>query len=594
MKFLSKPFLAVAMVAILAAILSTASAIDFSKPSVVISFGGYNKTIADLNALGQATGQPGMGSSLDMMAKMMIQGFDTLDPNKPWGMASYYSEETKPGRPSPFFIFIPVSDITKLVAMLEGFGLKGEKISDQFYKFQGPTQDESAEEDPIFIKQQGNWVFIAPKETPLDNLPTDPASLLGDLNKKYLFAVRVNAKNGGMKWLESFGGEMFQAATMGPQVGELLASGELDGKTPQEVAETVKKNSSSTSGLAQLGPAGVLLQQAGDQIDTLTLGVLFDKAGRKMKDLQLDLQVTAIPGTDLEKKIGSAIELTSDFAGFYDPTATIALNISSQGTKETIEQMTQKVAMFQQHAIEELAQHNLNEDELETAKEWIARLTKTIEATVVKGRLDTGFQLKYAPGKSVALFGIKVVNGQECDEVVRQLSELLAKEAGAPASIALDVGSIDGMKFHKIQPLPASPIFGEDPEVLVGISDEAVYVGIGKDSIKSLESVIQKSKSSNAQKLPIARISLDVPQMLQMVNNGSPEDEAPIPEEVLKMFGSSAGNNITIQMIPSKSGITYRLELSPSMIGTLLKSGMSSVMPMPGGGGGMPMMPMPR
>ena len=584
MKFLSKPFLAVLMVAVL---ISTASAVDFSKPSAVASFGGYNKMIADVNALGQAAGQPQMGGLVDMMVKGMLQGQDIFDPSKPWGTIYAQGGED----PKAALSFMPISDLEKLSAVVKAFQMQGEKISDGYYKFTMATPVPGAAANAVFVKQQGAWAFAAPEEALLENLPADPEALLGNLPKDYLIAIQVIPKNGGVKWLEGTFGSMMQAYMMGQQTGQLLASG----KSPQEVQELMQNSPAPTMSLAQLGPGGVELQENLDQIDTLTLGVKCDKAGSQLKDLQFDLQVKTLPSSELEKKIGSASQLTSDFAGFYDPAAAIAVNISSEGNAEIIADLKEKVAVFQQHALDELAQQELNEDELKIAKDWIARLTKMIDATVEKGRFDAGFQFKYAPGESTALFGIKVVNGQDCDEMVQQLLQLVAREDGASSDVASDVATVDGIKFHRFGRVANDPIFGENSEGVIGVSNDVIYVGVGKDPVESLKAVIEKSKSLNTEKLPTVRISLDLPQVLQLINDQSPEGQGPIPPQVSAMFAPGKANNVTFQVIPEKGGLMYRFELPSSIVGSAFKAGMGNFMPMPGaGGGGMPMMPMPR
>lgn len=599
MLFSRQSCLTVASVALLFLAVSSARAVDFSKPSAVGSFSGYNQAIAELNSLGQATGQPGMGSGLDMMAKMMVKGIDAIDPSRPWGFASYYSEETEPNRPSPFIIFVPVSDMAKFVAMLEGFGMKGEQISEGYYKFSAAQTGETAKEDPMFVKQQGNWVLIGPREVPFDSVSIDPSSLLAGLDQKYLLALQINGQNDGIQWIEGAIGESMRAATVGQQFAALSASG----KSPEEIAEIMKNMPAPKFSLADLGPNGASLAKMAEQVDTLTLGILFDKDGDQMKDLQIDLQVKALPGTDLAKEMDASTEQASDFAGFYNTAAAFTLNLSQSMTEETIAQVKQRVLLFRQLAIAEIAQEDLNDDELEMAKDWIARFAKMIEATADQGQHDSGLEFQYTPGASTVLFGIKVVDGKELDAMLRQLNEMILaseEKEETPASVVLDVDSVGEVQFHKLQAefSELDALFGAAPEVILGVSDDALYVGIGKNATAGLKAAIQKSKSMSSEKVLPSRIAVDIPQVLKLVNDSAPDGEAVIPPNVLAMFGSKKGNQVVLSTVPIEGGMIQRLEISPSIIGNLFKSAQGMMMPgMPSGGGmpgGMPMMPMPR
>jgi hypothetical protein len=561
----------IATVALAALVASPVFAsVDFNKPSVVVSFSGYKQAIADIDSLGEATGQPGMGQGLDMMVKMILQGkLDALNLNRPCGAAAYYAENVPEGRPSPFLIFLPVSDMQKFVKTLEGMKYKSKKIDEDHYQF---WQAPSGEEDPVCVKKQGNWLFISSKDLPLTNLPADPVSLLGGLEKKYLVAVQLNGKNQGVKWLEDIVLDTLHSfqTSMARAFAGMAGPGEF---TPPPRPK-----------LADLGPGGQMLEESGKEVDTITIGLKFDKSNNKMTDLQLDLQITALPGTALAKRFNAAPEQPSRFAGFYDPSAAVTMNVSSQLDQASIAQMKQQLAMFKQQALAGLATHDLNEDEMAAAKNWIERLSKSINSTITEGNIDAGLKFKYAENASTFIFGAKLVDAKECDYVLRQLSQLLSKQQDVPVKLTLDAENLDDeIKLHKLGPAPPSPLLGPNPDCYIGVSSDAIFVALGTQSVETLKAALKRSKKMAGDKVPTVRLSVDVAQVVQMANELSPEN---MDQQVVAQLGSGNGKNVKLTVTPIANGMTQTLEVSPKVVRALMDMGMAQGM-----GGGAPGLP---
>ena len=49
--------------------------------------------------------------------------------------------------------------------------------------------------ESVYVTQKGKWTYIAQKKETFAAVSNDPASLLGDMPKRYLFAVRASVKN---------------------------------------------------------------------------------------------------------------------------------------------------------------------------------------------------------------------------------------------------------------------------------------------------------------------------------------------------------------------------------------------------------------
>ncbi len=92
-------------------------------------------------------------------------------------------------RISRIYGFLPVSDL----AAVNGFdeepydGRESEGRNGVYEVPAGPVS--------VYVTQKGKWAYIAQKKETFAAVSNDPASLLGDMPKRYLLAVRASVKN---------------------------------------------------------------------------------------------------------------------------------------------------------------------------------------------------------------------------------------------------------------------------------------------------------------------------------------------------------------------------------------------------------------
>ena len=85
------------------------------------------------------------------------------------------------------FVFIPVTDLSKLLDVAAALGVIAEEGDDGIFELVVQAQT-------IFVKEQGGWAFVAQDAAALANLPGDPMDLIGELSKEYDVAVRLNVQ----------------------------------------------------------------------------------------------------------------------------------------------------------------------------------------------------------------------------------------------------------------------------------------------------------------------------------------------------------------------------------------------------------------
>ncbi len=103
-----------------------------------------------------------------------------------------------------------------------------------------------------------------------------------------------------------------------------------------------------------------------------------------------------------------------------------------------------------------------------------------------------------------AVFGVRIADGMKLDEAFKKLAKALADEDSKPAEFLklfkFDVEKYEGVGFHvaKLPPGNAkvADVFGNPVQIVVGINDSSLYMGVGKDPIAVIKKAIDASKAS--------------------------------------------------------------------------------------------------
>ena len=154
------------------------------KPIVTVAFSGYGDLISDLNFVGNLAGNPQLGAAVDMMAMMGTGGheFKSLDRSKPWGALVFAD-----GGAIRILGFVPLANLEELKAILEANAVELEEADG--------VVTASVNDQNVYLKSEGGWVFLGNQAEVLGKLPKDPVAALKGLEKAYNLAVRVDMQN---------------------------------------------------------------------------------------------------------------------------------------------------------------------------------------------------------------------------------------------------------------------------------------------------------------------------------------------------------------------------------------------------------------
>jgi hypothetical protein len=311
------------------------------------------------------------------------------------------------------------------------------------------------------------------------------------------------------------------------------------------------------------------LTQLIQETDRVTLGWEVDKAGKKT---YLDVNFTAVEGTELAKQMALVQEAKSAFAGFLLPDAALTFHGHGQSSDAEVEQVTAMLAQLRGQAMKGIDQDgNLsNDEERQTAKTVVNELLDVADATVKAAKMDCGAALVLKPGSLGFVAGGFVADGQKIAEAVKKLAGLAATKDPNFPGVNFDAETYEGVKFHTAKIPMRTPneqvrtILGDPMELVIGTGKQSAYVAFGKDPSRLLKSVLDASSSDSGKNLPPSQLRVSLSPVLAFVAAADPNPQIKAALEAAKEY---AGNDaISLTSTPIKNGCAVRLEVEEGVL----------------------------
>jgi hypothetical protein len=515
------------------------------QPVAVVSIAGIDSILKDVNTLANAAGLGAEAAPL-ALAGAQAQAFG-LDTKKPWGAVVFLNTAAPKG-----FAFIPVSNFQQLLNMGKALNVPIVDAGNGLYSVVGPQGNK------VFLKEQNGWLFVAPSEDNLADLPADPSTLLEGLNKLYTFAIKANIKN--------------VPADMRNQLVSLIKAGAQGGLRRLPGEDETQFNLRQKMIDLQIDQFGTVL----DQTEQFTLGWSTDSVAKKTA---IDINMTAIAGSELAKRYASSA-IKSDFNGFNSPDSAATLHFAQKMDADSIKQVGQALENARANAMKGIDNDNSipNEDGKKMVKEIVNQLFDVAKATIEAGKIDGGAVLHLAGKNLTFAAGAAVADGAAIESALKKLVEIAKNEPDFPG-VNFDVEKYQGIRFHTTSiPNPdpqAQQIFGEKIDVALGIGDKSAYLAVGKDTIKTLKSIIDKSAAATSENTLPAEFAISLGQVL---NFTSQFDQNPVLASVAAEVAKvGAQDHVRVQSKSIPNGATAHIEVEEGVlraIGAGIKSGM--------------------
>ena len=514
-----------------------------AKPIVVVAFSGYEALISDLNFVGSLSGNPQLGAALNMLATMATGGQElkSLDKSKPWG-ALLSSENTE----IQGLGFVPLADLEELKTLLEANGT-------DFEEADGLLTTTINDQD-LCLKSEGGWLFVSNEAESLAKLPKDPAAALGGLEKSYNLAVRVNVQSIP---------EMYRSMFL-----NLVETGLVGGafQSPDESDEQFARREEVTK------KAVDEVKRAANEIDSVQFGIAIDE---EVPSLYLDIQSTALPGTETARRIMLSKGLKTRFGGFVAPGAAVTYNGIARIEGLQIAQLNMAIDTFRTNIHDELDDQDLPEEVEAKSKKLVDDAFGVLTDTITEGELDLGVLALAAEGRVTLLGGIHVADGAKVEKLLKTLVEEAAKEA-PPLKDAVKFNAAEhaGVQLHTLT-VPTNlldapnmtDLFGEELVLVVGTTEKAAYLSVGADPLNAIKKAIDDSQAGDKD-LPPSRLTVSVGAIAKLIAQYAPEDDVRNGAEMLaaKLADGKGKDQITITTTIPENGQKIRIEIEEDLL----------------------------
>lgn len=542
---------ALAVVALLAGN-QMASAQQESKPLVVVSFAGYDQLKSDIAYLGKLGGSPQMADNLEGLLGLFTggQGLAGVDKSKPWGTVV-----TTDGFQFSATAFLPVTDLDQLTGALAGF-VQPKDAGDGIKEIQ-------VGENPLYVKQQGNWAFLARDTMMLTNLPDDPGALLQGLEKEYDLAVRAYVNN----IPDVFRQMAIDQMKIGVEQGLQPDEDETDEEFQARVDVTRKQ-------------VDQMITMIND-LNTITVGWAIDQT---MAATYLDFGMTALPDTETAAKFAAFKSITSNFAGFTSESSIFSLHATQPIAQDEIDQLLQTISTLGDQIDKEIEKS----EEIETdedramAKDLVAKMIDVAKKTVQGGKIDGAVSM-VGEGPYTLVAGGKVADTEQVSEMIKSALNWGAQQNDIK-DLKIDEETADGVTYHSFGPKQPKEenkdIFGEDPRITIGVGAEAVYLAIGQNGIATIKEAIAQSAAKQSEEVSPMEFSLSLTPFVEMAAKGEPDN---MQLQMLAQQLESTGKDhirVISKIVPNGSLARFLAEED-----VLTLFGKAAAMGAPGGGG---------
>ncbi len=514
------------------------------KPLVVVTFSGYDELMKDLEYVGQLSGKPEMAKTVEGLLGFFTQGqgLNGLDKTRPWGAIV-----ATDGASFPKAVFLPVIDIEKLMASLVAFVGVPQDAGEGIWQI-----EVQANQMPLFVKAEGGWARIAQQPEDIKLLPKDPSALLGGLEKQYDIAVRTLMKN--------IPEELKQMGIGFIQQGIEGSLQPMENEDDESFQQRKK--------LAQ-AQVDAMIAQFND-LEHFTIGWNIDRPGKKT---YFDFSTTAIPGSKTAQQLAQIKDLQSQYHGFFDPKAMIAMGTVSKFTPEDAEQGRQQLEAARAQLTRELEKSE--EFPTPEAKAAVTSLVSDL-FDLANGMLDSGktdLALSVnGSGPFTVVLGGHVGEGANLAQLVEKIANVVKIE-GMLSSFEKDFSQQDGVSFHKIAiKAPGEPeaekvarlVGPGDIQLIVGTGKDRLYVGAGANALQALQTAMAQSKRPAATPMMPMHLTISMSALLKAVAH---LDDSKAELALLGGMLEQTGNDkVRLTYQASGNTVTARLEAQEGVI----------------------------
>ncbi len=531
--------------------LASTTLADETKPILVVSLKGQQHLIDDLEYIGstrafqehdrEKQGQKFVDSIVNrFMRKLLeIEKFDLrelpgIDMERPWGFTVLTDEVNIVP-----LAFLPVTDLDAFLEYAKEFS------ADRVQEAEGGLYEiNMTDTETVFIKLEGDWVFIGQGPDNLVSLP-NPEELLGDLPLRYDLGVQINFQE-----IPAFLRDMVLDSS--DRLMELLPLDSLQGLT----------------GMLGDDP-GKMLNLMLTQIDQVTIGSSIDAESH---NATFEVTVRPLDDSAAQRHFATLPEATTRFGVLVNPDSAIMAHVTIAEMDDRTTQLAMKtVNDYHQQVMTaiEATEEVTTDREREVFVELVTSFTEITTAAIETGSVDMAVRVTGNSGSMTMVAATTVADREPVDALVGRIAELAQGDPGFE-KIELEVTEQDGVAIHAFK-LAANAegevasagtgimktLFGDAMEIYVAVGEDTFFLAVGAEGLEQLKAAMKMEEKLVS---PMEMV-MDFKPVIDLLGGlAGDNQQIKVVMGVLRMQLISIDSHVTLSLNPSSDGIVLRGE----------------------------------
>lgn len=515
-------------------VVSHAALAQTPKPVLVVSIASLRKNLDDLSYATRIAGAEDAGRSIAFFANALSAG---LDRQRPAGL--YVVPQQGDFHAVAFVPLEPDGLKTILSIHKEQLGEPRDAGGGLLEIGNGPRT--------AFVKEQGNWAFLAESKEHLRGLPQDPGALLGDLPQKYNVSAKVLIQN--------IPAEVRRMIVDEIKLGMERAAAAQQGDA--KFQEQLRKLSAGYSGA---------IDRLFNEVEEISLGI-----GLQGESRSAVLEVTQVvkAGSPLAKGLVESVAYKPSFShGFLLPGSSVSFQgrgVSDPQSVKDSQTLLESLGETLQKQIDDAP--DIPADKRQAAKDLAKECQAFASKLIATGKVEGGGLVLLQPGSVAFALGLSI---PDPDSLEKLLNSALALGRDLPdfPKLEMNVATLGDFKVHRLltPPIPepeAAALLGERLEILIAVGPQRALLAGGKDARGLLDKLVAAAAAPPPADLPQMELQLSLLPILRFAQS---IEENPIVAQVVRALENTGKDQIILNARMQDRQATVRLEVQEGIL----------------------------